>query len=340
MIRNTSRKVISTSRSLFRFKSTFAITCPGQGVIQPGFLLPYKSYSNHFESLLSEIDESLGESFTPNLFNSSSDFASNWLMKTSNAQPAILITTFVIHKLLKDLHNIDLFDNSAFILGHSLGEYLALCLNGVIDLTTAVKLVRKRGQLMENLNLTEQGMIALIINPRRFNDILGACKEKGVLANINSYQQIVLLGDLSELNLFIDGLKQSNPKSILKSIQLPVSIPFHSSKISVIEPELLQLVSFNSLGKAKVPIISNLTGDITSDETSMVNNTINVNSNPVDWVGSIETCINSNVTDLINLGPGEVLQGLNGKFKIRNHALSDLNGLENFAKTIRLLNVE
>lgn len=309
----------------------YAITCPGQGVIKDGLLVPYAKYRHHFQNSLDIIDESLNEKFSDNLFVETKGFGKEWLLKTSNAQPAILATTYIINEVLRKEYGVDLIgaDKVKYVLGHSLGEYTAHLLSGVIDLTTAVRLVRERGILMENLITSDEyTMVAVMFKPTFFEEILQVCQEKGVLANINSYQQLVLSGTSTEVQEVI-GEINAESKKIMRAIKLPVNIPFHNSILGDIEPQLFEFVG--PCQSPKKPIVSNLIGEVSE---KAFENTINANSQPVQWIKSVEYLIHNGVTDVINLGPGDVLQGLNCKFKIRNHSIDSLESMSQIRKLL------
>lgn len=301
-----------------------AVTCPGQGIIQAGFLGPYAQYRDNLLSpVLEEIDQALDMKFTENLFNQDPGFARDWLMHTANAQPAIVSTTYIINYLYEQVAGQSLIDCSDAILGHSLGEYSALLLSGVTDLSTAVRLVRRRGELMQSLldPTSDYGMMALMIRPNQFDSLVSYFHEHRVLANINSFQQLVILGEKSQLQSVLSEVP--GKKSILKKISLPVQIPFHNELLSQIEPELTGLVDFSSIKQPRIPIISNLSGEKVLDAKQAVSNTIAVNSKPVQWVKSLSLLQAENYR-VLNLGPGEVLHNLNSKFDLENVSLSSL----------------
>jgi len=302
----------------------YAITCPGQGIVKDGLLAPYVKFQQHFEESLEIIDESLNEKFSEKLLNDQEGFGKQWLIHTSNAQPAILATTYIICEIIRKEYGIDLPQNEKvqFLLGHSLGEYTALLLAGVLDLAGAIKLVRERGRLMEELvSSDEYSMVALMFKPKDFNEIMLKSKEMKVLANINSYQQLVLSGKLSEIEETIETIN-SKSKKILKTVKLPVKIPFHNSILHDIEPKLLQLAA--PIQKPTKPIVSNLQGEVSADPLL---STIRANSQPVQWTKSMEYLVRNDITDVINLGPGDVLNGLNSKFKVRNHSVDSVESM-------------
>lgn len=317
---------------------SFALALPGQGIVRPGLL---KSYASLRHSVLKDeikiLDKTLGNSFTENLFG---DQNPNWLSRTSNAQPAILTASYFLYIILKRQYNVDLVPKHIkFMLGHSLGEYTALLINGNIGYEFALNLVSKRGKLMEDLVNTENhggnfGMRAILCRPNSFDSLLELFSDAGILANINNRNQIVVSGEVNKIDKVIEEINNKEKRLILKNVKLPVSIPFHNKILSVIQPKLSELCT-GHYSKGKVPIISNMTGLPTMDTDTLISNTIEVNSKPVQWVKSMEFLIKTGeVTDIINFGPGDVLQGINSKFSIKNHKINSIEDMEEFVKYI------
>lgn len=322
----------------------FALALPGQGIVRSGFLAPYKKYQHHFQQHLEIVDEALGEKFSENLFNESESFSRQWLLKTSNAQPAILTTTYAILEIIKRELYIDLAARASFLLGHSLGEYTALAVAGIIDLPTAVRLVRKRALLMEEVVASERekniakhtdsisdkdsisdndsisdgyGMLALMIRPTLFDTVIVRARQKGILANVNSRQQIVVSGQLQLLQLFVAEIN-SDTKLVLRAVKLPVEIPFHNELLQPVVQPLRDEIYSHKVREQRVPIILNLTGKPSYDHHGTIANTLEANYRPVQWVDSLEYLVGAGVSTVVNVGPGEVLQGLNLKFAVDN----------------------
>ncbi|ABN64456.2 Malonyl CoA-acyl carrier protein transacylase (MCT) [Scheffersomyces stipitis CBS 6054] len=301
----------------------FALALPGQGIVRSGFLAPYKKYQHHFQQHLEIVDEALGEKFSENLFNESESFSRQWLLKTSNAQPAILTTTYAILEIIKRELYIDLAARASFLLGHSLGEYTALAVAGIIDLPTAVRLVRKRALLMEEVVASEREKnIAkhtdtLMIRPTSFDTVIVRARQKGILANVNSRQQIVVSGQLQLLQSFVAEIN-SDTKLVLRAVKLPVEIPFHNELLQPVVQPLRDEIYSHKVREQRVPIISNLTGKPSYDHHGTIANTLEANYRPVQWVDSLEYLVGAGVSTVVNVGPGEVLQGLNSKFAVDN----------------------
>lgn len=287
---------------------SYAVTCPGQGIVRSSILAPYMKHLHLIQNDINIINDSLQEKFVQKLLVNDD----NWLLKTSNSQPAILVATYLTHILIEKVYGVDLVKGCKFVLGHSLGEYTSLLLTGVLDLPTAVALVRKRGQLMEELVGNDYGMVAILFKPNNFNKIIDQLPSD-IVGNINSLLQIILSGKLAHLQLVIDQLNQES-KLILKSVKLPVQIPFHSPVLSPVASKL----SIDNYNVQSKPIISNLTATPSSESETSIKNTLNANYQPVQWKRSMEFLQSENVSHLINLGPGNVLAGLNKGYKIEN----------------------
>lgn len=301
----------------------YGITCPGQGFIKSNLLLPYINHRPIFQNSLDIIDDALNQKFSQKLFNNNDQ----WLLSTKNAQPAIVATTYIINQILQKLYGINLITPNAVIMGHSLGEYTGLLLNGKLSLSTTIKLVSLRGQLMEQLDLSskEYTMKVIMFKPSNYDHIVQICSQHKVLANINSHQQVVLSGKQSTITETIKLINSQN-RIILKVIDLPVEVPFHNEVMAPVESELKSFLEQEEDiggGGGITTMISNLTGKV-SDDQDLIENTIAVNSKPVRWVDSINTLTEMGVTEVINFGPGQVLHNLNGKFPLTNYSLDTL----------------
>lgn len=299
----------------------YAITCPGQGIIRNGLLEENKRYRHLFQPYLEEVDFALGYNFSQHLFqrNVSEEETRNWLQRTSNAQPAILASTYVTLKAFEKVYDVDLLKNTQFLLGHSLGEYTALTLSGVFDLLTAVKIVRERGRLMEEMvrkSHKQFGMIALIIRPEHVNEVIDLATEHNVLGNVNSKYQVVISGELDKLDIFVGVLRKQDKRMLLKAEKLPVSIPFHNTMLKEIVPELKSTVK-GKIRPQKIPIISNLDGEVSTDAMSTVEKTLNANYEPVQWIKSMNKLSASGVNTVLNLGPGTILNAINKRYPVK-----------------------
>ncbi|KAK6204603.1 malonyl CoA-acyl carrier protein transacylase [Scheffersomyces amazonensis] len=303
-------------------KSPYALACPGQGFVRYGYLAPFANYMPTLQPYLDQLDEALNEKFSQHLLNTDKNTdTQSWIAKTSNAQPAILFTTFILNELIRHEYGIDLAKQATYLMGHSLGEYTALLLSGVLDLPSALKLVRKRGQLMESLLPSKDqdqhlyGMRAYLFPESYFEAVRKIAEENNVLANLNHQQQIVCSGHVDELTKFGDVVRQNLSDIDIKEVPLEVNIPFHNQRLKPLVSELEDYVNQNiTLGMQKVPIISNLTGRPSSSSETTLKNTLDDNCRPVQWVSSMQYLQQQGISTIVNMGPGYVLKSINSKY--------------------------
>lgn len=289
-----------------------ALTCPGQGLNLLAAFAGFHKHKHLFEPLLNEVDDALGEKLSLSLFDNNPQLD---LMRTYYAQPAILTATACIHEYIRRVHGLILIRQPEveYILGHSLGEYSALAVSGMLELGTAAQLVRKRAQLMEDLvsNSDNYQMKALIFRAPSFAKVLKHCDDSQILANVNTSQQIVVAGEKQKIQAVLDQLPK---RTIAKVATLPVKIPFHNELLRPIETELVKWIESKAIRLPTKPFVLNLTGEVSLDPQHILSSILRTNSRPVQWVSSMETLKAEGINKIYALGPGEVLSGLNSKF--------------------------
>ena len=228
---------------------------------------------------------------------------------TINTQPAIFLISFSIFNLAKKEFNIDL-NKAKYFAGHSLGEYSALSCAGYLDFSNTLKILRVRGEAMQNsVPKGQGGMVAvlgstvdvieniLLDNKKLFN---------AQIANDNSDGQMVLSGKIQDLEKLIQILKENS----IKNIKLPVSAPFHCelmSSASKIMTDQLKKIDFKN-GQNK--LISNVTAQEINGLDELKNLLIKQIENRVRWRESVIYMIENDVNHFIEIGPGKVLSGL------------------------------
>jgi [acyl-carrier-protein] S-malonyltransferase len=254
------------------------------------------------------------------------------LQQTSNTQPAILTASIAVYRVLKE-KGIE----PDIVAGHSLGEYSALVAAGVLDFTDAVKLVRKRGQLMEASDPSGKGTMAAIIglNGKEVEAVCQKASTAGIVepANYNCPGQIVISGEKEGVEKAAELAQEAGAK---KAIILNVSGPFHSSLMESAAKELskeLEGVSFND---AQVPVVTNVDAEFTTQSGDFAQALIEQISGSVRWEESIKAMIENGVDTFIEVGPGRVLKGFMRRIDRKVTALNveDLASLE---KTLKKL---
>ena len=283
----------------------FSVIFPGQGSQMVGMGKEFFDKYDIVKKLFREADEALNFSISKVIL----DGPKENLDATVNTQPAIFLISYSIFKVIREEFNINL-NEAKYFAGHSLGEYSALSCAGYLDFDKTIKILRTRGNAMQNaVPKGEGGMLAVLgSNIDKIEKILkdNLKSFKAQIANDNSDGQIVLSGKNKDLDLISTYLKDNK----IKNIKLPVSAPFHCdlmSKATEIMKEELNKIDFkNSTNK----LISNVTADEISNVNDLKSLLISQIERKVRWRESIINMINYGVNQFIEIGPGKVLTGL------------------------------
>jgi [acyl-carrier-protein] S-malonyltransferase len=253
-------------------------------------------------------DDALGEHFSRLMFEGPADD----LMQTANAQPAILTASIAALAALREAHP----DVPAPILaaGHSLGEYSALVAAGVLDLRTAVRLVRLRGEAMQRAVPTGVGGMAAIVGgdataaEELCREALASLGPEVVLspANFNAPGQTVIAGHIEAVNLAaqLAGARK------LKAIPLKVSAPFHCALMTPAAEAVAQALDHVELDHFRFPVISNVEAQPNSDPSTVKALLVRQIAGTVRWQETMELIAAKGVRLALEIGPGKVLAGL------------------------------
>ncbi len=228
---------------------------------------------------------------------------------TANTQPAIFLISYSIFNVVKNEFKLDL-NKAKYFAGHSLGEYSALSCAGYLNFSDTLKILRIRGDAMQNAVPKGQGGMVAVLGTTIdvIEKILSDNKEnlKAQIANDNSDGQIVLSGKKEDLEKLIQILKDNS----IKNIKLPVSAPFHcelmNNATKIMSEELNKLNFKNGQNK----LISNVTANEIENSDELKNLLIKQIENRVRWRESVINMIESDVDHFIEIGPGKVLSGL------------------------------
>ena len=228
---------------------------------------------------------------------------------TANTQPAIFLISYSIFSIVTKEFNIDL-NKAKYFAGHSLGEYSALSCAGYLSFSDTLKILRIRGDAMQNsVPKGQGGMVAVLGSTVEVIEKILKENEDSLnahIANDNSEGQIVLSGKMDDLDKLIKILKENT----IKNIKLPVSAPFHCNlmnKATNIMRDALDKLNFDQ-GKNK--LISNVTANEISDANELKDLLIKQIENRVRWREGVINMINNEVNHFIEIGPGKVLSGL------------------------------
>jgi [acyl-carrier-protein] S-malonyltransferase len=254
------------------------------------------------------------------------------LRLTANTQPAILITSVAILKVLEQ-EGI----RPDYTAGHSLGEYTALVAAGSLTIFDAVGLVRQRGLLMQEAVPPGQGTMAAIIG-LSMDEVLEVCakacqNEVVQLANYNCPGQIVVAGHTGAVERAMELAKAQGAK---RAVPLSVSGPFHSSLLLPVSQRLAEILEQVLISRPWVPVVANCSAEFTEDPQEIKQNLVKQVSSAVLWQQSVEKLLSAGVTTFIEIGPGRVLSGLIKKID-KNVEIFNIEDGESLAKTLLAL---
>jgi len=304
----------------------FSVIFPGQGSQIVGMGKEFYDKFELVKSLFKEANETLNYSISKLILEGPKEE----LDLTANTQPAIFLISYSIFNVIKKEFNIDL-NKAKYFAGHSLGEYSALSCAGYLNFAETLKILRIRGDAMQNsVPKGEGGMVAVLGSTVEIIEkILKDNESKFIaqIANDNSEGQIVLSGKTQDLEKLIEVLKGNS----IKNIKLPVSAPFHCSlmnKATKIMTDELNKISFSD-GSNK--LISNVTADEISNSEDLKSLLIKQIENRVRWRESVLNMLNNDIDHFIEIGPGKVLSGLVKRInrEVKINTINSIEDIEN-----------
>ena len=275
---------------------------PGQGSQSVGMMNGFDS------SLVKEVFDMGSDIFGEDLLDLiTSD--NDKINQTIYTQPIMFLSGYATYLLLKEKKSSLQID---YVAGHSLGEITAACVAGVFSVDTAVKIVQKRAQLMQNAVPAGEGAMAAILGLEE-NVVEGICKtlqSAGVIepVNYNSPGQIVVAGEKKLIEQSLEKFKESGAK---RALLLPVSVPSHCSLMRSAAEDFGSYLNDFEFNDADIPVVQNVNATDVVDKNLIKENLVAQLFNPVKWTASIQYLEKQGVSNFIESGPGKVLWGLN-----------------------------
>jgi [acyl-carrier-protein] S-malonyltransferase len=276
-----------------------AFIFPGQGSQSVGMGSALAGASRAARDVFDEVDEALGQ----NLFRLMREGPDDELKLTENAQPAIMAHSIAVLRTM----GIDLASVATFVAGHSLGEYSALCAAGSFDLPTTAKLLKLRGQAMQQAVPVGQGAMAALLGAdlalaQRIADA-AAQGEVCSVANDNDPSQVVISGHKGAIDRAVEMAKDMGAK---RAVPLPVSAPFHCPLMRPAAEAMADALSYVVVATPSVPLVANVTAEATSDADTIRNQLVEQVTGMVRWRESVANMTKLGVVEFVEVG-GKVL---------------------------------
>lgn len=272
---------------------------PGQGAQFKGMGSDLYQGSPLARDLFERANDILGFSITEVMFSGSVDD----LKKTRVTQPAIFLHSVILSKVLGESFRPDM------VAGHSLGEFSALVANGVLEFEDALKLVYKRAMAMQHACELEESTMAAVLGleDQVVEEICENIKGVVVAANYNCPGQLVISGEQLAVEKACEELKERGAR---RAMVLPVGGAFHSPLMEPAREELAAAIDATHFSDPSCPIYQNVSTTAVTDPQRIRKNLIAQLTAPVKWTQSVQQMIADGASEFIEVGPGNVLQGL------------------------------
>jgi [acyl-carrier-protein] S-malonyltransferase len=273
---------------------------PGQGSQRVGMGRELADADPEIAALYAAADEALGFGLSEIIFAGPDEA----LQQTPVQQPAILLTSIAyLHALQKR----NLLPEPDFVAGHSLGEYAALVAAGVFELEDALRLVRRRGELMQEHGA---GAMAAVLGMAP-EDVAAVAREAGAeVANFNAPDQTTISGRADAVERAIALAKERGAKRV---VPLPVSAAFHSSLMAPVADAMRPAIEATTFQAGRVPLVANVDASFITEPQDLQGELVGHICGSVRWVDSVAALERAGVTTYYEIGPGKVLAGLIGR---------------------------
>ena len=284
-----------------------AFLFPGQGSQAVGMATTLAAESQTARDILSEIDDALDFKLSALM----ADGPAEELQLTQNAQPALFASSLCTLRVLQEQAGQPIDALCSFAAGHSLGEYSALCAAGSIGIAETTKLLRLRGQSMQQAVPVGEGAMAALIGAdlALAEEIAEAAADAGLvqIANDNANGQIVLSGSSTGVERAMEVAKD---KGLRRVVKLPVSAPFHCELMAPAADVMAQALAEINIKDAMVPVVQNVTVTPETSASVLRKHLVMQVTGRVRWRETMDYFIASGVTRFVELGTGKVLSGL------------------------------
>ena len=280
-----------------------AFVFPGQGSQAVGMGQALAGASAAARAVFQEVDEALGQ----HLFRLMADGPEDALILTENAQPAIMANAIATLRVLETEGGVRLADKAAFVAGHSLGEYSALCAAGALDLSTTAKLLKTRGTAMQAAVPVGEGAMAVLLG-LDFDAAVAVAADAAQgevceAANDNGGGQVVISGHKAAVDRAMELARERGAK---RALPLAVSAPFHCALMAPAADVMRAALAAARVQAPLVPLYANVTAAPVADPDAIRDLLVQQVTGTVRWRESIEAMGAAGVTEFVEFG-GKVL---------------------------------
>lgn len=284
-----------------------ALVFPGQGSQAVGMGKDLHDAFASAREVFQEVDDALEQNLSKLMFEGPDDE----LTLTENAQPALMTVSLAAMAVLKSEGGFDLSKSADFVAGHSLGEYSALAAAGTFSLADTARLLKLRGQSMQQAVPVGEGAMAALLglDLAAASEVVEAAAEGEVLAtaNDNAPGQVVISGKTSAVERAVEVAKEKGAK---RAMLLQVSAPFHCPMMAPAADVMEKALSEVEVSAPEVPLIANVTAGPVSDPAEIQRLLVEQVTGMVRWRECVETMKSKGVDTLVEVGSGKVLSGL------------------------------
>lgn len=300
-------------------KEMKAFLFPGQGSQSIGMGRDVYDAFRPARDVFDEVDEVLHQKLSKTIFEGPEDD----LVLTENAQPALMTVSLAILRVLEKEGGLILSQTASYLAGHSLGQYSALCAAGSLTLPETARLLKTRGQAMQQAVPVGEGAMAAILG-LEMADIERIIYEAAhdqvcEIANDNSPGQVVISGHLQAVERAVDLSKEQGAK---RSLLLNVSAPFHCSLMKPAQDRMKEAFQDVSVQNSNIPIIDNVSADSVQKGDELRDLLIQQVTGRVRWRESIDVMAEQGITATLEIGSGKVLTGLTKRINPSLEALA------------------
>lgn len=273
---------------------------PGQGSQFKGMGKDLFEKSDKAKKMFAQADEILGFPVSKVMFEGSDED----LKQTQVTQPSVFLHSVISASLMEDF-------SPDMVAGHSLGEFSALAANQTLGFEDGLKLVSVRARAMQHACELVPSTMAAVLNYESEEQVERICAEIKdeivVPANYNAPGQLVISGSIRGIDMALEKLKEAGVRRVLK---LPVGGAFHSPLMEPARKELAEIIRQTKFESPVCPIYQNVSAQAETDAEKIKTNLITQLTSPVRWMQSVKQMMKDGATEFIEVGPGNVLQGL------------------------------